>query len=255
MSDERAGVPAPDDESPWPLYFRPGPRRWPWVAAGLALVVVVGLAVVVGVALGGDSDGPEQARDPAAPTTSPTSSPSATPDPTPTPGTTLSPSASASTSAEPARFRCWDGTRVPRLADCTRPEGPEGLAYVYPSLAEQSCREPEDRPAEGLVLLVRCTDELADGTRVRVEYAAWETVDDAAARFDAEPDLTRSELSGGIVWGGEVDGLPTAVGLFVAEPFSLTVLAPTPEQLDEALETITSTRSPDQLRGEPIGDG
>ena len=142
---------------------------------------------------------------------------------------------------------------MPRLADCTLPEGRAGLAYVFPSLEEQSCRELGGRPADGLVLLVRCTDELADGTPIRAEYAQWDTVSDAVARFSDEPDLTRSALPGVIVWLGTSEGRETAVGLFEDEPFSSTVQAPTPEQLDEALRTMTGARQPDEVRGEPIG--
>lgn len=248
--------PEPYDTSPWPLYVRPTPRRWPWLVAGPAVVLLV--LGVIGVRALQDDDG---ATDPTAIDSSsasiePTPDPSLSPGPEPSPAPTLTaiPSATPepSASSETARFTCWDDVRVARLADCSQPDGQAGLRYVFPSLRGQSCQSSGGPTDIGLVLRFRCSDELNDGTQVTIDYSQWASVEDGVAHYDGLR-LTRADAADIYGWSGSSEGLPTAAFVYRSDPFSVSWSASTTEALSSALSTaVVEGRPPGEVRGDPI---
>ena len=198
----------------------------------LALVAIgalVGVVVVVRGLVGDDDPGTERSD----PVTAPSS---ATPEPTPS-------------SSAPA-VRCWDGSAAEQLAECSRPEGAAGLAWVFPNLAAQKCGAPT-QTGQGVVLRILCVDRLTDGTRVQVGYYQWRSVRAGTAFYDGQ-GLTRADEGGFLRWTGGSGGTAKSAVLYDSAPFSIT--ATFPAGLDAAVDAeILVLGPPDQLRGEPVG--
>jgi hypothetical protein len=234
-----ASWPPPHPSPPLPPpreYGAPGtpPGRQPWLVGLLAAVAVAALlgAVLLVRSLLSDDPG-EERSDPA-----PTGSSSPTQEPTPTP-----------TAAAAPAVRCWDGTSVEQVAQCSRPDGATGMAWVFPNLAGQKCGSPT-QTGPGVVLRILCVDRLADGTRVQVGYYQWQSVRAGTAFYEGQ-GLSRADANGLSQWtGGSGETAKVAV-MYAQAPFSLTVTLPVAAQGAPDAPGLVALRPPDQLRGEP----
>jgi hypothetical protein len=244
-----AAWPPPHPSPPLPPpreYGAPGtpPGRQPWLVAVLAAMAVVALVggVLVVLDLVRD-DGP--GGDPAAVRSGrPTGSASPSDQPTPAPTT------APTTPVAPA-VRCWDGSSAERVADCSRPDGAAGLAWVFPNLAGQKCGDPT-QTGPGVVLRVLCVDRLADGTRVQVGYYQWQSVRAGIAFYEGQ-GLARADSGGVLRWTGASAGPPDiakTAALYGNAPFSLTVTLPANAAPAADDDRIFALRPPEQLRGE-----
>ena len=74
------------------------------------------------------------------------------------------------------------------------PKGAPGLAWVFPAMAHQKCGK-SSHSGPGVVQRVLCVDRLADGSRVRIGYYEWESVDDGL-QFYKDQDLVAGKLGG-----------------------------------------------------------
>jgi hypothetical protein len=211
--------------------------------------VVVAVSVVAVVLRPGDVvDGAETKRPGAAATPA-------------TPGSTPSERVGGDSSAEevvPAAYRCWDGASVPRLKDCTKPAGEDGLRWVFPAMATDRCGRAARTGGAGVVLRVLCLHRLGDGARIAVGYFLWTSVR-AGADYYAGQGLTPSTVPGPdgrpaqLAFLGTRGDQQKAATLFSHAPFSVTLsfpasVTPTPQEL-----AALAPRPPDQLRGAPAG--
>jgi hypothetical protein len=224
--------PSPPPPPPW-QYGAPGTSRprGPRIAAGLAALLVVALVVVVlVVVLGGGSDAPEaDARA----------------------GST--PAASATASVEPtaaAPYACWDGLAAAALADCSAPDGVDGLRWVFPAMDAARCGQPSADGGPGVVTRVLCVYRAADGTRVQLGYFQWDAVTSAAAFYDAQ-GLTRSDGPELLTWAGAGPQQVKAASLYAAEPYSVTVAYPAGAALSAEDQARLAPRPADTVRGAP----
>jgi hypothetical protein len=199
--------------------------------AVVAIGALVG-AVVVVRSLVGDDDPRADRADPATGSSSPTQ------EPTPT--------------AAPATgVRCWDGSAAEQVSQCSRPDGEAGMAWVFPTMAEQKCGAPT-QTGPGVALRILCIDRLGDGTRVQVGYYQWQSVRAGIAFYDGQ-GLTRADDGGFYRWTGGSAGTAKSAALYANAPFSLTLTLPATAQLGPGDERVFALRPPDQLRGEPVG--
>jgi hypothetical protein len=200
---------------------------------GLLAAVAVGAlvgAVVLVRTLVRDDPGSERAARPIE---------SSTPTQQPTPTTSPTPA-----------VRCWDGSAAETVSQCSRPEGADGLAWLFPNLAGQKCGAPT-QTGPGVVLRILCVDRLADGTRVQVGYYQWQSVRAGIAFYDGQ-GLTRADEGGFTRWTGGSAGTAKTVVMYAQAPFSLTVTLPATAQPGPGDERIFELRPADQLRGEPV---
>jgi hypothetical protein len=234
---EPATWPPPHPSPPLPPpreYGAPGtqPSRHPWLVGLLAAVAVGALvgAVFLVRSFGDDDPGSQGAHQPTGSSATPTQEPTATAPPAPA-------------------VRCWDGSAADQVAQCSRPDGAAGLAWVFPNLASQKCGAPT-RTGPGVVLRILCVDRLADGTRVQVGYYQWQSVRDGIAFYEGQ-GLTRSDDDSYHRWTGGSAGTAKSAVMYLQAPFSLTVTLPATAQLGQEPDPIFALRAPDQLRGEP----
>lgn len=265
-----AGWPAPHPSPPLPPpreYGAPGtpPPRPPWLIPALVVAVVgVLAAIVLGLTLGSGDDDPDPASsEPSAagttpsaeptpePTAEPTPEPTAEATPEPTPTQTPTPTPADSSSA----FVCWDGSGADRLADCSSPTGSDGLAWLFPRMADQRCGASDE--SGDAVLRVVCLDELDDGTRVQVGYFEWSSVEDGLDFYDQQ-GLERSDLPlpggdeiGSYAFIGSAGGVQKLAGLYGQVPFSFTLTYPGGVTLSAADLDAFAPRRVDQVRGMP----
>ena len=266
---------APQAHYPPGLPAQPGPhpgarrrRAWPWVlVAALVLVLVAGGGTAwflhrddsdatAGVAQdradeGTDADSPgqnDEADDEAdhevasaAPSESPGPSGSGEP----------APPATSSASPTPSGTTCWDGTATADVDQCSRPQGVAGLAYVFPNLSSQNCKDiTGSGDAVGRKVLMQCFVSLPDGTPVKINYSQWTYV--AAAR-EHYTGKGMTEADGGSLYtfaGVARDGQPNHAWVYRKEPFSASLYAPDQAALDEAVATLINARPADQVRGQ-----
>lgn len=235
-----ASWPPPHPSPPLPPpreYGAPGtePSRHPWLVgllAAVAIGAVVGAVFVVRSLGGGGDDSDAE----------PTERPSAAGSSTRTPGPTAAPAAAVS---------CWDGSAADQVAQCSRPEGAAGLAWVFPRLADQKCGAPT-QAGPGVALRILCVDRLADGTRVQVGYYQWQSVRAGIGFYDGQ-GLSRSDEGEVHRWTGRSGDTVKSALLYAHAPFSLTVTLPAAAQDAPDAPALIAVRPPEQLRGVPAG--
>ena len=255
--------PPPHPSPPLPPpreYGSPGTplRREDW--QGKAIALVVGLVLLIGFvwfAVGAGSGGADDAEadDPAAGISSSGSSSDPSSDPGSDSPTSEPPSPRPSpeaTAAGTAKVRCWDGSGADQVSECSAPTGPEGLAWVFPLLPSQKCGAPT-RPGDGVVLRILCSARAGagqgDGGRILIGYYQWESVAAATAFYDGQ-GLERTEVDGVYQYVNRSADVAKVAGLYVDEPYSVTVTMPPGTALDDG---VLSVRPTDQVRGEPVG--
>ena len=245
------GIPFGDE----PDAGQPGRSLSPVVLA-LAMLLVAAVAVGVTLVVTRDSDD-QVASDRTGSTTDP--APSATPgpsDPAPASGSSTSTEASTPTTSTPPPpgAVCWDGSTAASVSDCSRPQGLAGLRYVFPDAASPDCTDITGvGDAAGRKLLVQCFRYLPDGTEIKINYSQWGAVSNAVDHY-AGKGLFETEEGGFYVFTGTTgSGEANLAGVYVKEPFSASVYAPTQAALSQVSTVITPGRAPDQVRGEPVG--
>ncbi|MDN4161242.1 hypothetical protein [Nocardioides abyssi] len=166
--------------------------------------------------------------------------------------------------AEPERadasgaVTCWDGSSASRVADCSRPRGLAGLAWVFPSadLDDPACRGGERRGGARW----RCTLTVG-GTPVEVVYAGARDARSTLRRVErtyAGGDRAAARAADGTVnrWVWRL-AEPDATGSWVVtsvyrqHPWSVTVAAGTRRARDLALRTLVEQRDAAEVRGAP----
>ena len=217
------------------------------LVAAAVVAVLIGAGGVM-LLLGGD-DEPTEARERGRPGAGTT-----TDDAAASPGTT-EPS-SPGTTKEPPQFRCWNGDGpVDRLADCPVPSGPDGLAWVFPSVLDDGCTV---RAGAARATEADCV-ELVEGSEVRFHYSEWRSRAALEAYYGRNETGTVGPLAGNpdltVV---EVVSRDPAVGYKVAiyyeDPatlWSVTIYAADQAQFFYA-EGKVEARRLEQVRGERL---
>jgi hypothetical protein len=230
--------PAPPRE-----YGSPGREpdlRWLWAALGgaLAIALFAGGGIFLLSASPADEPAVTVTPSPAAP------APSSEPAPP-----TSSPV--AETSAPPAaQARCWDASTAPTVEECSMPDGPAGLAWVFPQLPGQQCKPPTS-VGNGVVVRVLCQATLPDGSAVRLGYFQWESVDAAVAYYDGQ-GLGRNDVGSFHGWTARLGNRTKKAVVYGEAPYSRTLMFQTASADSPELQHL-DPRPPDQLRGEPTG--
>jgi serine/threonine protein kinase len=213
----------------------PSGRRWSPLAvvAGVgALALTVALVFTV-LTWSGTLGRPVTATTPSV--TAPLATPSATP------------------SATPTTYECWDGTVADELAECSFPNGREGLHYVYPALDPASCTFRDYRESTGAY-------ECAVGTRGLIRYRFWRDAAESKQHYakkyakDTNSPMLLDGNEVGILYRSDrrVSGIYTMSGLWLDGHLSFSVESSTVADR-EALLDLVEIRAYDQLNGRPRG--
>jgi hypothetical protein len=160
------------------------------------------------------------------------------------------PTAAATTAAPPAAsVTCWDGARAPNVGACSRPQGPAGLAYVFPSMADQGC-ETAGGSAPGRKILMQCTAYLSDGTEVTINYSQWASVSAATDHYVGKGLIATLAANGIKTFTGYTStGVLNNAWIYEKEPYSASVYAPNRAAMTEALATVVVGRLATEVRG------
>lgn len=232
--------PHPSPPPPPPrAYGSPGndeDYRWIWAVVGG--LVAIALFAGGGVWLLSGSDDEEPAAV-VSPTTSAPPSVSESAAPSPVADTSQPP---------PPQARCWDASSAPTVEACSMPDGPAGLAWVFPQLVGQQCRPPK-QGGPGVVVRVLCSSTLPDGTKVQLGYYQWESVAAGDDYYDAQA-LTRADTPGFHGWTATLGQRTKAAVLYADAPYSRTLVFRTNSAASPELQHL-QPRPPDQLRGQP----
>lgn len=230
-------------------------RVWPWVAAAVVLLAgVVGGGYVLltrdddgssevasddGLSIeedDGDDDAAADVTDPAEPSGEESEGAGAT--------------APATTDPAPAAaVTCWDGSLASSAGACSRPQGLAGLAYVFPSMADQGCAT-ESGSAPGRKILMQCTGYLADGTAITINYSQWASVSAAMDHYLGK-GLIQTLTANGIntFTGYTSTGVLNNAWIYEKEPYSASVYAPNRAAMTEALALLVVGRLATEVRG------
>nr|WP_300144092.1 serine/threonine-protein kinase [Propionicimonas sp.] len=167
-----------------------------------------------------------------------------------TPGVTAPPTSPSST---PTTYECWDGTVAADLAECSFPNGREGLHYVYPSLDPAACVFKDYRESTGAY-------ECPVGARGLIRYRFWRDAAESEkhytkkyAKAEHSPMLL-DDNEVGIVYRSyeRVSGIYTMTGLWLDGHLSFSVESSTVADREALLELV-EIRAYDQLNGRPRG--
>jgi hypothetical protein len=241
-----------------PPYLPDRRRRGLWLAAA-AVVLLLGAGAGLGAWFANRDDDSSRATDrgasdePSSATEDPGDDSSETSD-----GDDAEPSESASaepspsaTSEAPAPVTCWDGAPAQQVSECTSPEGRAGLEYVFPSMAGQECSALGASPAIGRTALIQCYGYLDDGTKIKINYSVWDSVDYGIAHYDGK-GLVRADSPEVYGWTGRAGRQFNAAFIYTADPISASWYAPTAEGMGLALSTgVVEGRPAGEVRGEP----
>lgn len=230
----------------------PGRRRAPVVLMIAAAIVAALIGAGGVVLLFGNSDDDPSASDRSSDDRDDVDAAATTPvdDQTATETATVSESATG----DPETFRCWNGGAVARLADCTSPTGTSGLAWVFPSSADNTCSSSVgvQRPTE-----VDCSPLVA-GTPVRFHYSEWRS----RAALEAYYGLRTFEAIGAPAGRDDLTAAQVVsrasdvgykVAIYFSDPsglWSVTIYAADESQYRAAVERL-DVRPFRQLRGQP----
>jgi hypothetical protein len=215
-----------------------GAGGWVWGLLGGALTITLFAGGGLWL-LSSAGDGEPAAAGPVAPTSS-----------APTPSAASHASVAATSEPPATRAQCWDGSTASTVDACSLPDGPSGLAWLFPQLPGQTCRPP--RPAGvGVVVRVLCSATLSDGTRVKAGYYQWESVAAADAYYDGQP-LRRTDGNGFHGWRARLGHRIKKAVLYDDAPYSRTLLYRTSASGTAELGHLRP-RPPGHVRGEPVG--
>ena len=151
---------------------------------------------------------------------------------------------------------CWDGTRTTARSACGLPEGARGLAWVFPSFAEDRalCHKARPNPKSYPVTHSFVCFERALGKPVTITYDQIADVDRVERwllkrvgkdnrRIITGPDGGRIIFSDGRVRPARITGM---YGDF---PYVVSVYAESPPAAVEAWRSIVKQRPPQHVRG------
>ncbi|CUR58270.1 putative Calcium/calmodulin-dependent protein kinase [metagenome] len=141
------------------------------------------------------------------------------------------PSQNPPASNEASGTRCWDGSSVASLDDCSEPFGAAGLAWAIPSLDldDPRCVESEG-VVEGKDVVVACEFQVR-GARGLIRYSSWSSVEASAAHYRREFEqaarlVDRPGSAPRRVWRAEgrtPQGFYKMASAYVDWPFSVSV--------------------------------
>jgi hypothetical protein len=169
------------------------------------------------------------------------------------PSLTAPGSAKASLSPPPTAYECWDGTVTTELAECSFPNGREGLHYAYPSLDPAACNFKDYRESTGAY-------ECPVGTRGLIRYRFWWDAAEATEHYGTKykqavhsPMLLDGRDVGDLYRSNKrVSGLYTMSGLWLDGHLSFSVESSTVADR-EALFALVQIRAYEDLNGHPVG--
>ncbi len=137
--------------------------------------------------------------------------------------------------AEEATATCWNGEPAAALADCSNPEGAEGLAWAFPSFDIDDPDCVEEIPTVPTKSQVFFCESSFRGARIQYRYSLWNNIEAARRHysrlFPGEPATVQSRKSAARrIWrDGERDqqGLFGLSSAYVEWPFSVSIDAET----------------------------
>jgi hypothetical protein len=164
--------------------------------------------------------------------------------------------ATPATSATPVDSTCWDGRQTTSLALCGLPDGARGLAWVFPSFAEDRPSCHRARPNADSYPVVQSYEcfQRALGEPVTVTYDQVEDIGQVERWLVSRlGEQHRRELPG--AHGGRwifKDGRsrPARItGMYERFPYVVSVYASTPQAAQRAWKMIVRQRPPQAVRG------
>lgn len=225
---------------------RPRPR---W--RDVALVTLVAAVLVTGLVYFGQqmqsSDAPGDTD------VATTPSASVTPTPPPSPDVSVEPSGPGGLAA-PATVLCWDGRTSSTVGRCGLPQGPEGLAWVFPSFSatQDRCRPASRAPEYAVIASYECFETIGD-TPVTITYDQVTDLDATMRWFNTDLDAERTPLpgaDGGRLRYTDVTALPVRIsGTYLSYPYVVSVFAPTRHLALRAWRSLVQHRPPQSVRG------
>lgn len=157
---------------------------------------------------------------------------------------------------------CWDGASAESFADCSRPRGEAGLAWVFPSLDTAKCSDVRSEDRRRGPLKLTCV-ETVGSVPVTVRYGAVGAVKGGLSYYEeryAAGNRTEARAPDGsvnrYVWRLREptgDGVWLLSSMYRQHPFFVTVEAPTRAARDRAFKRLVEMRDPDEVRG--VGGG
>ena len=194
------------------------------------------------------SSAPPQAQlvegQPSDPVTTPAPTPAPTPEPTPEP------------TPAPTVGTCWDGRPTTAMSSCDLPADARGLAWVFPSFAEDraTCHRATPNPASYPVVQSFVCFARALGRPVTITYDQIEDVRQVETwllrRVGKEHRVNVPGPRGGrfIFRDGQVS--PARItGIYARFPYVVSVYAESPPAAVKAWRTIVEQRPPEFVRG------
>ncbi len=149
---------------------------------------------------------------------------------------------------------CWDGTEVSDLSECSEPSGVEGLAWVFPTFDQDTCKQKSTEPAKWT-----CKVTTADGGTVKVRYREHKGVQGALAAYSSKYGtknrtavLSAREDVERYVWRSprpNNNGVWTVSSMYAEHPWSVTVKGGKASDVEAAFNDSVEFRNPRRLSG------
>jgi hypothetical protein len=160
-------------------------------------------------------------------------------------------------SAEPRTVTCWDDSVAPTAAGCGKPNGVEGLRWVYPSFDPETCPLVASKPARQF--WVCTTFDTPSGQPAQIRYTWWHDPATGRAHYESKDrpgETMRTAIYGAdgdivrYVWrypGVDHDGQSTMSSMFVDLPYSMSVDAANASDREAVFKGKVRFRAPEKL--------
>jgi hypothetical protein len=155
---------------------------------------------------------------------------------------------------------CWDGRATTALSLCGLPDGPRGLAWIFPSFAEDRpfCHRAEPKPDSYPVVESFECFQRALGQPVTITYDQIEDVDRVETwllqRLGKQSKREVPGAHGGRCIFRDGHSRPARItGMYEKFPYVVSVYALSPQAAAQAWRSIVRQRPPQFVRGLPAG--